>query len=212
MRGQDRYCCSTHVMTGSCSNGRGIRRTALEEPVLAGLEDHQIVPDIAAEAVRAWAEETNRLNRERSASGEEDSRELTDIERKKATKISVFEDGGYVKAMIDCLRELEARQEELKERLSTVPPKFPDIHPNIVGICRQMVARLAEALEKPNKRDAAASAIRGLIERIVLVPGTDADGLHVTLQGDFGRSSTGRETGTERNQPTLPARECRSRW
>ena len=43
---------------------------------------------------------------------------------------------------------------------------------------------IAEALEKPDKRDAAASAIRGPIERIVLKPG--ADGLHVTLKGDFG--------------------------
>ena len=46
------------------------------------------------------------------------------------------------------------------------------------------MARLAEALEKPDEGDAAASAIRGLIERIVLTP--DADGLHVTLKGDFG--------------------------
>ena len=38
-----------------------------------------------------------------------------------ATMISVIEDGGYVKGMIDRLREMEARQEELKERLATVP-------------------------------------------------------------------------------------------
>ena len=52
------------------------------------------------------------------------------------------------------------------------------------AIYARKVARLAKALEKPDERDAAASAIRGLIERIVLTP--DADGLHVTLKGDFG--------------------------
>ena len=51
---------------------------------------------------------------------------------------------------------------------------------------RQKVAPLGEALEKPQERDAAASAIRGLNERIVLVPGTEGGDLQVTLQGDFG--------------------------
>ena len=88
--------------------------------------------------------------------------------------------------MIDRLQELEARQEELKERLATVLPKSPDIHPNIAGIYRRKMARLAEALEKPQERDAAASAIRGLIERIVPMPGAERGNLQVTLQDDLG--------------------------
>ena len=53
MRGQDRYGCSNHVMTGSCANGRGIARTVLEERVLAGLRDRLMAPEEAAEAIRA---------------------------------------------------------------------------------------------------------------------------------------------------------------
>ena len=88
--------------------------------------------------------------------------------------------------MIGRLRELEARQEELKERLATVRPEIPDIHTNIAGIYRRKVARLAEALRKLEERDAAASAIRGLIERIVLTPGAGRGDLQVTLRGDLG--------------------------
>ena len=54
MRGQDRYGCSNHVMTGSCANGRGIARTVLEERVLAGLRDRLMAPEEAAEAIRAY--------------------------------------------------------------------------------------------------------------------------------------------------------------
>ena len=68
MRGQDRYGCSNHIMTGTCSNGRGIRRSVIEERVLAGLKDRLMAPEAVAEAMRAWAEETNRINRERRAS------------------------------------------------------------------------------------------------------------------------------------------------
>ncbi|MCY4168372.1 MAG: hypothetical protein OXD36_18195 [Rhodobacter sp.] len=82
--------------------------------------------------------------------------------------IAVIENGGYVRGMVDRLRELEARQDELNERLSTAPADLPDIYPNIADVYRRKVARLAEALDDPKDRDAAASAIPGLIERIVL--------------------------------------------
>ena len=52
MRGQDRYGCSNHVMNGSCSNGRGIRRTELEERFLVGLKDHLMAHEAADAAVQ----------------------------------------------------------------------------------------------------------------------------------------------------------------
>ena len=49
------YACSARVMNGNCSNSRTISRTALEERVLAGLRDRLMAPDVAAEAMRAYA-------------------------------------------------------------------------------------------------------------------------------------------------------------
>ena len=85
--------------------------------------------------------------------------------------IAVIEDGGYLRGMVDRLRELEARQDELTARLARVPADIPDIHPNVASIYRRKVARLADALDNPGERNEAAAAIRGLIERIVLTPG-----------------------------------------
>ena len=81
--------------------------------------------------------------------------------------------------MVDRLRGLEARQDELNERLSATPADLPDIH-------RGKVARLAEALDHPEDRDAAASAISGLIKRIVLTPGEKWAEMDATLHGDLG--------------------------
>lgn len=64
IRGQDRYACSAHVTIGSCENKASIPRGALEERVLAGLKDRLMAPEFAAEAMRAYGEEINRLNRE----------------------------------------------------------------------------------------------------------------------------------------------------
>ncbi len=207
MRGQDRYGCSNHIMTGTCSNGRGIRRPIIEERVLSGLKDRLMAPEAAAEAMRAWAEETNRINRERRASGASDRKELADVEKKIAAMIAVIEDGGYVRGMVDRLRELEARQDELNERLAAVPVDLPDIHPNIAAVYRRKVARLAEALDHPEDRDAAAAAIRGLIERIVLTPSEKWAEMDAVLHGDLGAILEWAGNGRENTKTDIPMPE-----
>ena len=185
-RGQDRYACSNYIMSGSCSNSRTVRRVEIEERVMAGLREKLMAPEAAAEAMTAYAEETNRLNRERRASGATDRKELADIEKRIASMIAAIEEGGYVRGMSDRLRELEARQDEIAERLSAAPVDLPDIHPNIATVYRRKVERLAEALADPRDRDEAADAIRGLIERIVLTPGAKRGEMAAALHGDLG--------------------------
>ncbi len=198
MRGQDRYGCSNHIMNGSCANGRGIRRAVLEERVLSGLKEKLMAPEAAAEAMRAWAEETNRLNRERRASGEADRRELAAVKKKMSSMIDVIEDGGYVRGMVDRLRELEARQDELEARLAAAPAAVPDVHPSVADIYRRKVERLAAALNNPSERDEAATAIRGLIERIVLTPGVAWGETDAKLVGDLGTILEWAGTGDKR--------------
>ena len=173
--------------------------------MLSGLKDRLMAPEAAAEAMRAYAEETNRINRERRASSASDRKELADVEKKIAFMIAVIEDGGYVRGMVDRLRELEARQDELNERLAAAPADLPDIHSNIADIYRRKVARLAEALDHPEDRDAAASAMRGLMERIVLTPGEKWAEMDAVLQGDLGAILEW--TGTGNGKTDIPMQE-----
>jgi hypothetical protein len=69
-------------MNGSYANSRTIARETLETRMLDGLRDRLMAPQIAAEAMRAFAEETNRLNRERRPSGGADRKALAHIEEK----------------------------------------------------------------------------------------------------------------------------------
>ena len=121
--------------------------------------------------------------------------------------IAVIEDGGYVRGMVDQLRELEARQDELNERLSAAPADLPDIHPNIADVYRRKVPRLAEALDHPEDRDAAASAIRGLIERIVLSPSENWAEMDAVLYGDLGAILEWAGNGHEKAKTDIPMPE-----
>jgi DNA invertase Pin-like site-specific DNA recombinase len=58
-RGQDRYACTNHVLGNGCDNARTIAREALEARVLTGLRERMMTPDMAAEAMRAYTQETN---------------------------------------------------------------------------------------------------------------------------------------------------------
>jgi site-specific DNA recombinase len=105
-----------------------------------------MAPEVAAEAMRAYAEETNRLNRERRAGGEADRRELDKITRSIKEIVALVENGSGSRALLARLRELEAREDELRARLAQAPMDIPDIHPNVAGIYRRKVERLADAL------------------------------------------------------------------
>src|SRR6202008_4375243 len=81
LRGADRFACSAHVSNGSCSNSSTLARSELEQRVLGRLKDRLLAPDVVAEAMRAYAEEMNRLNRERRARGDGWRAELAKIEK-----------------------------------------------------------------------------------------------------------------------------------
>ncbi len=185
LRGQNRYACSNHVMNGSCTNSHTIARPILEERVLAGLRDWLTAPEVTAEAVCAYVEEINRLNRERRTANEADRAALAEVEKKIAEIVAAIEEGGYTRALTDRLRKLEAKQDALTDRLENAPVHLPDIHPNVAGIYRRKVERLWEALRRPHERDEAATAIRDLIERITLTPGPKRGQIDATLHGDL---------------------------
>lgn len=114
------------------------------------------------------AKETNRLNRERRASGGGHPSELAKIHRTLKQMLSAIEEGGHTRSMTERMRELEAREDALKELLAEEPADIPDIHPNVSGIYRKKVERLTEALNAPEDRNEAAEAIRALVEKITL--------------------------------------------
>ena len=103
----DRYACTNHVPGNGCDNARAAHREALESHVLTGLRERMMTPEIAADAMRAYTQETNRLNRQRRSSSESTRRELAKAAKAFAEIVRVFEQGGWHRALSDRLTELE---------------------------------------------------------------------------------------------------------
>lgn len=145
-----------------------------------------MTPEVAAEAMRAYAEETNRLNRERRSHGDVWKAEQVKVEKQIRGIIEAIKAGMFHPSMKGEMDALEARKAELTERLADIPEDTPDVLPGISSAHERKVAQLAEALNHPDDRQAAAQALRALIEKIVLTPGAKRGELEATLYGEPG--------------------------
>ncbi|WP_247644457.1 MULTISPECIES: recombinase family protein [Brucella] len=185
LRGADRFACSNHISKGACTNSRTIAREELENRVLAGLKDRMMAPEVAAEAMRAYAEETNRLNRERRSNGEGWKMELQKIERDLEKAVDAILAGAPPLTLKERMEKLEARKVELTALLSDIPEEVPDLLPSASAIYVKKVAVLTEALNRPDERQQAAEALRMLIDRIVLTPGPERGEIFAALYGEL---------------------------
>jgi len=181
----NRYGCLNHHRRGTCANNRTIMREKIEARVLAGLKDRLVSSEAVAEAVRAYAEEMNRLNHDRRARAETDHRALHKIERAVAGIMAAIEDGLYQPSMKARIDELERQKAEITQHLSEAPADIPDMHPNIANVYRKNVGRFTEALADPDGGREAAEALRSLIGEIVLTPGKKRGEVHAELRGEL---------------------------
>ena len=186
LRGADRFACSNHISKGACSNSRTIPREDLEARVLSGLKDRMMAPEIVEEAMRAYAEETNRLNRERRSSGDAWKAELVKIEKQIRGIIEAIKAGMFHESMKAEMDTLEARKTELNTRLADAPEDTPDILPSASAIYAKKVSALTKALNCKEEQQEAAETLRGLIEKISLTPGPERGEIFATLHGELG--------------------------
>jgi len=182
---RDRYACLNHQRRGICDNGRTITREKIEQRVLAGLKERLVSAHAVAEAIRAYAQETNRLNQERRDRGEQDRKALDKIERAIGGILAAIEDGLYQPSMKARMEDLERQKAEITARLAMAPTDVPDLHPNIATLYKKRVEQFTQALTDHEDGRPAAEALRSLIGAIVLTPGDKRGEVHAELRGEL---------------------------
>ncbi|WP_082554602.1 recombinase family protein [Caulobacter sp. Root1455] len=184
-RGNNRLACVAHIKGQGCTNASAVRSDSLEARVLVGLRERLMAPEVMAEAMRAFIEETNRLNHHRRANETADRLRLEKARKAIAGIVSAIEDGGYTRPLMERLKSLDAEVETIERTLAEAPRDVPDVHPNVAELYRRKVERLVEALNNPADRTEAATALRALIEKVVVTPTGRRGEADVRLFGDL---------------------------
>lgn len=195
-RGQGLYVCLDHLRLNNCPNWRSIPQTELEERVFAALRGPLLEPDVLVEAMRGYAEEIQRLNRERTTSYSTAGKRLSQVERAIGELVVAFENGNFSRALRARLDDLERERDGLERTLASAPPA--DIPIPSIDTFRERITRLSDALGQPERDGEAVAVIRSLIDHITITPDLDYAGprtgpksksapVDVTLHGDLSK-------------------------
>ncbi len=175
------YGCSRARNNATCDNRLTIRQDVIEGLVLDGLRRHLMQPKAVKAFVEEFTREMNRLAAERDRRRAWLEAEQAKVERETARLIQALKDGVPAAAVRDELAALEERKAAIAAELAAAPPPTPTLHPNLSELYRRRVEALQAALQEPERAREAAEALRGLIDRVRLVP---EDGrLRVELEG-----------------------------
>ncbi|WP_322111154.1 recombinase family protein [Varunaivibrio sulfuroxidans] len=177
--------CSTARNKGTCDNRRSIKREALEELVLSGLQHHLMDPALCEIFAEEYTRHINQIRINKNATIEATKKELVRIERENTKLVDALCNGVPAVQVKDRMWELDARQKELEALLADSKEEPVLIHPNMGKVYRQQVSDLAIALNDKSGRTEAAEILRGLIDRIVITPDPDTGKPVVDLEGDL---------------------------
>lgn len=98
-------------------------------------------------------------------------------EKKIEAIVSAIEQGVLTESTRERLLDLENQKRTLKKGLAKpAPAPYPALHPNLVELYKRKVAALEEALADPEIRSEAGDILRGLIDRIEVMPAPNTTG------------------------------------
>ena len=182
-----RLGCANHRERDTCTNRRTVLRDQILARVCAGLKDRLLAPELVETFVAEYVAEVNLANRNATSRRSKLETELGRVDRRIRTMVQTIGDTGGSRALVEELRALEHRQDQLREEIvaAGTPEVLPALHPNLAQIYRQRVERLEEALHDPVVSAAAVEALRSLIDAIVVYPGERRGEVRVEMRGDL---------------------------
>ena len=190
--------CGSRVEGSGCNNNRTISTEHYERRVLAGLRERMLDPELVeifvAEYQAEYATRAARLRRERGSVERRLAAARAGIERLVGAIASGAGTFDEVRdALAKARTERDAALAELQEQ-DALP--IVALHPAIAADYRRQVAELQSSLADPNGAAQAVSALRALIDRIVLTPNPDGRGVSIEVEGRLAgivALATGRE-------------------
>jgi site-specific DNA recombinase len=184
---KDSFGCSAARNKGKavCTNMVTIKQTDLEARVLDALAHHLMDPEAVAAFCEAYTAERNRLAAAATSSRTTMEKELAATKRDHAKLVDAIIAGVPPEQVKDKMIALDARRKELEAQIAQADaaPAPVRLHTKMSETYRERVAALIRGLAEGEGMDEAREALRGLIEKIVLIPRDDGPGLIIDLHG-----------------------------
>ncbi len=177
------FGCATARNKGTCDNRLNIRTETVEAVILTGLKDHLMDPDLFKAFATEFIAEANRIRMEETADVDAARRNFDRVTQQIDKLVMAIADGADALPLNTKIKELEARQSQLREQLDNASEPEPLLHPNLAEIYRAKIENLSVLLVDPRHKAEAFDIIRGLIDQVQLVP--ENGELRIDLRGEL---------------------------
>ena len=147
-----------------------MNKKKIEAIVLEGLRNNLMQPDLVEEFIAAFHAELNNLAREQDKKRIRMEKQFAKNDRELERLVDAICDGTPAIRVKDRMWELENQNTDLKAKIEKHPTSMPRLHPNLVKMYRDKVAKLSEALTVAGDNAAAFDAVRNLIQEIRVIP------------------------------------------
>jgi site-specific DNA recombinase len=180
----ERWGCAAHHDGRGCSNGRTVTTQSFERRVLRGLSERLLDPEL----VQVYVEEWQAARTERLAGSRKDrsrlERRQADADKRVARLVAAIADGlGEIEEIGAALRAARDERDRAAAELKEIAAeKIVALHPGLAGDYRRRIADLTAALDGDDA-ERARSAVRALIDRIVVTPKPNGIGTNIEVQG-----------------------------
>jgi site-specific DNA recombinase len=186
-KGGFRLQCSSFRESGTCQNGRRVKRDAIESAVLGALESELGNPLYLAEFVEAYNKERKRLAKQVHRQRDDLERRVEQLGRELNRAIDlVLKNGADPAAMAQRINELELQRSEAVAKLAEVSNKEPvALHPTAIDRYRQSVGRLTALLTSQPVQHVAelVETVRALILAVVVHAKPNSTGFEIEIKG-----------------------------
>lgn len=177
----DHLICFNARNRGTCTNRRSIKRVEVETRILRAMRERLLDERRWQRVCDAYVRTMNRMRREQRAQQASAVRERSTVEKRIRHIVEAVSNGFRTDAMRDELIALEAKRAELAALVEQ--PKPATLHPRLAEHFRAKVEALCAGLTDDAQRDGARSALRGIVEAII-IPADPAAKLW--LEGNLG--------------------------
>jgi site-specific DNA recombinase len=189
---QEPVSCAGMRDRAICDNRLTIRRDEVEARVLKAMEERLWNQDLFEEFCQEFTREMNRLHGQATAAAAAAANEIATLNRQIAKYVRWIAEewtGDNNATASGVRRELAGLEQKKAELAATAAAAEsaqrarPLLHPEMGTVYRHWVIEARDGLHDPERRQDAVTALRAMVDEIVLTP--QGDELGILLKGDL---------------------------
>ncbi len=182
---QTAYGCFAARKMNTCDNLTTVKQEVVERAVLDTLENHLMDERLCDVFCDEYARYLAEMHRQHNQSIADYQAELKRRQKDDAKFVQAIIDGAYSSELKEKINANTDRIEQLKELLVDKEEVPVLLQPSMAKHYREEVKKLIASLTLPENRQEAAEMLRGLVEKIAIIPKGEGQGVDIDLHGNL---------------------------